>query len=1424
MLTKATHTLRPFLRVPSSSGSDHFTSNPSLLHHLPQNGAGHSLVSQAQSSASTSGSNGTASGRAGHGPGSGGYTGHARAFLSLPLQQSIDPSSAFVSSDDQHQQQLEAALFRKYRLSRPTRLIGPAPDTPSRGIRREIESRSGNKVAVVEVENVKKERRSSIAFPSRQPQPISTAGVFQVGISRPARRFAVRSLSTQAGPMLPKVPTAESRLLAQPNRVMMDLAGIEMAPKRLGGQVRRNSSSAVERPESSRQPWAGKLSNEKAGEEEDLRDRNIYHAIQGAWKHSNRDTLDGLIRHYRSPRSTSPFAEPPVDGGVASLATKYPLGPGYSIQTYNICLEGLLQLRNPGESIADILEIYNEILERDLVPNGKTYSHVIRALALRHLDVGNATERWEHQKKWGRWKKEKLGMQWQEDLEAEKDLQVEGYNAEENLNSALKLFRAATMFIQGGKWFFSPYIYSILVQACAWSPNPQVDAAIEVFRHAEKLKSPGLFSCYKHLIETLGRAKDLSVLNDVWAELEGFRKAGKGSTLEEWTLPTQSDGAAGARKIERKILGLWRNLWATAIKAFAEAGDLPKAAELLAEMDASSSGALEAPSPGPDAYGNIIASAAKQGDFETAREWFDKLAAKTTNSVLRFPSKAIYSYIESLISDGQYENAVRVFEVAVEPTLEGPRGILDAVRNKLVFCTYLVRAKNVDEATAGDLLDSASNFARRARLNVDPALLSSQIDMLVRLKRYDLISHALYAFSPSLKSKVPSPELQDRLNAICVAEVSLVDLVAILGAGTAHRLHPGGAAVEAVKDRFLLASAEEKSRLTPDGWYRLLLALSDLPEEGLRDGQYDDVLLQLFEGIKDVNLQSFAASHTVTGWANVLVHRFGVERSTDMLVGPFGAAVTSLLLTPATTPALTDDSAPSPTSTLLPETPEFAPTSSPTSPTETFTIVGDISAMVDSHLSQNPPLTAQQAYSRLRHHLSRNLVPYPEAIGRLMVSLARINDEPKVVELYTLAQRILATIAEPVAQLNAWLAVEDSMLIASCHLGHLEQAGLHRARIVDSGHAPSADAYASMIANAKDTTDDVSVARELFDESQRLGVKPHLYLYNTIISKLSKARKAEMALDLFIQLKASGLRPSSVTYGAVINACCRVGDAESAAVLFDEMSAQPNFKPRVPPFNTMMQFHLQTRPSRDHVLHYYNALRAASVPPSAHTYKLLLDAYSILSPIDLPSMERVFSELRADPHVAIQGTHWASRITAYGIYGNDVNKALEVFNSIPGVPEPVAWEAILNVLGHKGSLEQLEEMRSRMDEAGAKRTAYVNNALISGYAKTGNIDKAREVFEGMGDSVTGVAAPNNHPTLLTSSGQVKPSTVTPLPTDVVYREPSTYEAMIRAELSAGSRDTAEVICSRMEERRYPVAVYLRARAILDEQDSIKIQV
>jgi pentatricopeptide repeat protein len=245
------------------------------------------------------------------------------------------------------------------------------------------------------------------------------------------------------------------------------------------------------------------------------------------------------------------------------------------------------------------------------------------------------------------------------------------------------------------------------------------------------------------------------------------------------------------------------------------------------------------------------------------------------------------------------------------------------------------------------------------------------------------------------------------------------------------------------------------------------------------------------------------------------------------MVDTFGPDAVAPLVEP-TSPHLTSENG----SDAFPAVSETS--TAPTSVAPTYHIDRRLTSAVDAHYGPRPTSNPLASYAVLKQGLAKGVVAEPVVIGRLSQALARMGEEAKVRELYALAHDIIATSVPQERQLDAWVQVEDYMLIATCHLGHLEQAGMHRARIIEQGMAPSADAYATMISSTKDTTDDASVARELWEESQRYNVKPHLYLYNTIISKLSKARKAEAALDFFKNMKAEGLRPSSVTYGAVI--------------------------------------------------------------------------------------------------------------------------------------------------------------------------------------------------------------------------------------------------------------------------------------------------
>lgn len=445
---------------------------------------------------------------------------------------------------------------------------------------------------------------------------------------------------------------------------------------------------------------------------------------------------------------------------------------------------------------------------------------------------------------------------------------------------------------------------------------------------------------------------------------------------------------------------------------------------------------------------------------------------------------------------------------------------------------------------------------------------------------------------------------------------------------------------------------------------------------------------------------------------------------------------------------------------------------------------------------------------------------HPDAYGRLVEQLGRQHRVAEARQVYLVAYQALGAMASsPEQQSIAWVLLEDRMIVALAQAGELVDVGHHRDRLLHAGCAPSADAYAAMILNMKDTTDDAAVALTLFEESQRLNVRPNVYLFNTLISKLSRARRAKEALEYFELMKHYALRPSSITYGAIINACCKTGDDVSAAYLFNEMVSDPEFKPRVPPYNTMIQFYTSTKPNRERALHYYGELVKAKVQPTGHTYKLLLDAYGTIGEPDLDMCQRVFAQLVKHRSVTVSGAHWASLVTAYGIHARQLDRALALFDSIAshptsrqspdaaGGPQPdaVVYEALLNVLLHHERADLCDQYLDEMRRRGVRMTAYVGNTLIKGYAAQGMYDRARAIFLSMADPRAGVASAGNHPVDRHPKHHHLAEQAPRGVDEPTYREPSTYEAMIRCELKAGETVRAAEVLRLAEARAFPPA-------------------
>lgn len=207
-----------------------------------------------------------------------------------------------------------------------------------------------------------------------------------------------------------------------------------------------------------------------------------------------------------------------------------------------------------------------------------------------------------------------------------------------------------------------------------------------------------------------------------------------------------------------------------------------------------------------------------------------------------------------------------------------------------------------------------------------------------------------------------------------------------------------------------------------------------------------------------------------------------------------------------------------------------------------------------------------------------------------------------------------------------------------------------------------------------------------------------------------------------------------------------------------------------------MQFFLSTKRDRSKVLAYYERMRNKGIQPTVHTYKLLIDTHATLEPVNMPAAEAILQEM-ASHKIEPEAVHYASLIHAKGCVQHDVDAARAMFDSVVAAgkiePQPCMYQAMFESLNANHRAAECESLLQDMATRRVDFTPYIANALIHGWTLEKKIEKAKTAFE---------RVPLNR------------------------REPSTYEAMVRAYLAAEDRDAAKVIVREALGRGYPSAV------------------
>ena len=1006
-------------------------------------------------------------------------------------------------------------------------------------------------------------------------------------------------------------------------------------------------------------------------------------------------------------------------------------------KAYNGLLTAAINLPSAKhQTVLKALDVYSDMLRRKVLPDTTTYTILLELLSRRALEVSQMKTSLDEDKiRFGVYKDSERFMF--RSQEAEYDMLVE----DDALNVATKLFMSSIMSSDDRK--YGSETYRLLLNACA--VQGEVEHMIRIYSHMESHKVLPYASIYAPMIKAFAASGDLRSAVECYDEYKSLAIADDHGKL---SIIDRRDDQVYAAVVKAyamcgKQLGA-RKFFTKVVDSFPETGAAADRLQTIRDtvvLDALIEERLDCRNFGDAlriaeeqemseyiharAMALICTKAADHSDIDAASK-----AYLQTSSIADDTSVAAIAMLAMYIRRGDVDAARSAWSTLA--TTDRPMSAF--IEPTAMYAVALIGSGNVDEG----LMEARQSFSRiRSSVNSSSSRsdTTEQIDEGIEFIGSFLASNNV----------VPSPS----------ASMSFM-----------WAMIENGGLVSPVAEQLLAGlGPEEISKLS---WQDLKLALQVeagivAHERGLFDVAHSARLAHLLE-------TSLANRMPLDQRTSELVDR-SISRLSHQrpdLAERWHNYKLPVMHQPLHLP--TNPIATAPTSFSE----SFDPYAATTDHRGSSIIVDEL-----ENGGAKGAANLNEALMRFRNIRRAGRHPRYIAYAKLISAAARDGRTNLVHDILGMARQDIPLLPQHTTVRHGWALILDAMVGACLTLGNRRMAAEYHQDLLEIGAAPTANTFGLYITTLKESTktfDEATEAVKIFHRARTEGVEPSSFLYNALIGKLGKARRIDDCLFYFAEMHNKGIQPTSVTYGTIVNALCRVSDERFAQELFDEMESMPNYKPRPAPYNSLMQFFLTTKRDSSKVLEYYERMRSRNIQPTMHTYKLLIDTYATLEPIDLTAAESVLDTIRASGQKP-EAVHYASLIHAKGCVLHDMAGARQTFEEVTtrsGIrPNACLYQALFESMVANHNVKDTGETLKDMAKRGVEITPYIANTLIHGWALEKNVTEAKAIYDRVGKE---------------------------------KREPSTYEAMTRAFLAAELRDSAAEVVREMLSRGYPAAV------------------
>jgi pentatricopeptide repeat protein len=1004
-----------------------------------------------------------------------------------------------------------------------------------------------------------------------------------------------------------------------------------------------------------------------------------------------------------------------------------------SVTAYNYLLSAAINLPRPRHQVVPkALDVYSDMLRRRVAPDTATYAALLELLSVRSLEVVSMSQMYEEKRlRYGGLEEEGKFM-----LQSnETDYAI--LTEDGSLSVAVKLFDAAIKVEAGQK--LSEKTYRLLVTACA--EGERVDDMVRIYSHMESRKVTPAADMFVPMIHAFGKSGDLRSAVECFDEYKALAVANDNGNVH----------------VVRKD----KDVYAALIRAYASCDRMEGGQKFLAKVES----ALTEPE-----------------DIDVLRDIVG-LKALLPTWLSNGSFKVAYQYAtESLSPQAQHIAMAAIcikaadrdaMDVATEAFDALPAEV-DLARPAMAMGAMHTRNGNIEAAEIFwrmlELSPTKPDFIEPTAMHSIALIGSGQAERGLRQGRqmFDRIRDTVSGSQAKM-------EVVEQID----------EAIEVMGQFMMKRgiFLPPRASME-----LMWTMIENGGLVTPVAHH----LLSGMGPEAIAQLNFDDVTL-LMQVQSGIILQS---AEVDAAHAARFAHLLEVITSSGTPVNKTTSGTVEKALAVLDRGDLQHRwysyKHPAPESMYSPAPFAAYPTPAPVAPAvPTFEDQYDpYAASTDNKGSVAITELLEKTHGRTGSHLNEALMKFKNMrrAGRhpRFFTYAKLISAAAKEDRLTLAHDILNLAKQDVPLLPqyrivryGWVTILDAMVAACLTCGQRDLAGRYHQDLLDMGAAPTANTFGLYITTLKESTktfDEATEAVKIFLRAKTEGVEPSSFLYNALIGKLGKARRIDDCLFYFSEMRNLGIRPTSVTYGTIVNALCRVSDEKFAEELFEEMESMPNYKPRPAPYHSMMQFFLTTKRDRSKVLAYYERMRSKRIEPTTHTYKLLIDTYATLEPVDMEAAESVLERVRSTGAVP-EAVHYSSLIHAKGCVAHDMEGARRLFDSVLSDrrmrPQACLYQALFESMVANHQIADTDAVLADMMARRVEMTPYIANSLIHGWALAQNIEKAKAIYESVPES---------------------------------RREPSTYEAMTRAYMAVEDRAAAMAVVNEGLSRGYPAAV------------------